>query len=337
MDKERVSQVMLLVSSHLPQRDLCALLCVNTACRGVLLSHASLWKAINLQGKSQAGRRLLAALSLARYQDVEEINLEFGQDVQDEHLAAVKCKVWKFSCKLQRLNLNACQKITDAGVEAVVSECRSITKLEIYWNLKVTDAAVKSIVTNLKELELLNLSGCKSITDQSMRHLAEHSPSIRSLNLTRCVKLTDEGLCEILNVCLQLEELYLYALSGFTPKSLALIGNLEELKVLELTGAQELSSNCLVSISKCHKLESLCLSWCVRITDAGLKALTCPLKLLSLHGILGVTDEGLDALACYCSKTLHTLDVNGCINIKRRSREELLQRFPRLECFQVHS
>uniref|UniRef100_A0A453DXS5 Uncharacterized protein n=1 Tax=Aegilops tauschii subsp. strangulata TaxID=200361 RepID=A0A453DXS5_AEGTS len=59
--------------------------------------------------------------------------------------------------------------------------------------------------------------------------------------------------------------------------------------------------------------------------------------LCSLFGILGVTDACLEALSKSCSNSLTTLDVNGCTGIKRRSRDELIQLFPRLSCFKVHS
>ncbi|TQD99051.1 hypothetical protein C1H46_015318 [Malus baccata] len=61
------------------------------------------------------------------------------------------------------------------------------------------------------------------------------------------------------------------------------------------------------------------------------------MKQCSLFGIVGVTDKCLEALSLTCSNTLTTLDVNGCIGIKKRSRDELLQMFPKLQCFKVHS
>lgn len=41
----------------------------------------------------------------------------------------------------------------------------------------------------------------------------------------------------------------------------------------------------------------------------------------SLFGIVGVTDVCLEALSKHCSRSLTTLDVNGCIGIKVRIRE----------------
>ena len=60
-------------------------------------------------------------------------------------------------------------------------------------------------------------------------------------------------------------------------------------------------------------------------------------ELLSLHGIRGVTDATIDSLARSCSATLTILDVNGCIGIQKRSKEELRAKLPKLTCFVVHS
>ncbi|PWA81746.1 hypothetical protein CTI12_AA183950 [Artemisia annua] len=60
-------------------------------------------------------------------------------------------------------------------------------------------------------------------------------------------------------------------------------------------------------------------------------------NICSLFGIVGVTDKCLEALSKSCSNTITTLDVNGCIGIKKRSREELLKLFPHVGCFKVHS
>ena len=61
------------------------------------------------------------------------------------------------------------------------------------------------------------------------------------------------------------------------------------------------------------------------------------LELLSLHGIRGVTDATIDSLAQSCGATLTTLDVNGCIGIQRRSKEDLRAKLPKLTCFVVHT
>ncbi|XP_024362312.1 F-box protein At3g58530 [Physcomitrium patens] len=331
---EVVPHVMQLVSSYLGQRDVCALLCVSTSIRHLLTSHAPLWKILDLRNRKHAGETLVVVLAQKRFRNVEEINLEFAQDVEDKHLTAIAFK------SLRRINLNACQKVTNSGVIFVASANPSLTSFSIYWNLKVTDAGIEAVVRSCKDLRSLNISGCKSLTDRSLRAVAKHGQRIQILNLTRGVKLTDEGLVEVINACREIVELYLYASPNFTDTSFITLSKLSELRVLDLCGAHLLSDDGLSAISECSKLETLNLTWCINITDVGLTALAqhCSrLQSLSLHGLLGVSDEGLESLAACCGSSLIALDVNGCINVKRRSKEELRRLFPNLKVFLLHT
>ncbi|XP_010524781.1 PREDICTED: F-box protein At3g58530 isoform X3 [Tarenaya hassleriana] len=271
LKREIVLTVMKIVSTRLPQRDLVTLLLVSPWLYRTLVSYPSIWLTIDLREMTNAGDRLLAALSLPRYRQVKQINLEFAQGIDDKHLELVKKK---------------------------------------------------------------------NLTDKSMQLVAETYQELVSLNLTRCVKITDDGLLQVLLKCSSLLSLNLYALSSFTDKVYRNISLLANLRFLDLCGAQNLSDEGLALIAKCDKLVSLNLTWCVRITDSGVIAIanSCTsLEFLSLFGIVGVTDKSLETLSKTCSNTITTLDVNGCIGIKRRSHEELLQLFPRLTCFKVHS
>ncbi|XP_021721605.1 F-box protein At3g58530-like [Chenopodium quinoa] len=338
--KETVPRVFTIVSSKLPQRDLVSLLLVSPWLYRTLASNPSLWKVLDFHEMNNAGNRLVAALSLPRYKDVKQINLEFAQDLEDKYLELLKNKCSSSLQNLEILNLNGCQKISDQGVEAITSACPSMRVFSIYWNVRVTDVGTQYLVRNCKHVIDLNFSGCKNISDKSMQLVADAYQKLESLNITRCIKLSDSGLQYILRSCSSLKSLNLYALSSFTDEVYMSMSLLTQLRFLDLCGAQNLSDQGLMCIAKCNYLVYLNLSWCVRATDAGVIALAegCSyLELLSLFGILGVTDQSLEALSRSCSSTLKTLDVNGCINIKRRTREELLQLFPLLECFKVHS
>ncbi|KAF6151855.1 hypothetical protein GIB67_010429 [Kingdonia uniflora] len=127
---------------------------------------------------------------------------------------------------------------------------------------------------------------------------------------------------------------------SFTDDAYKKIELLTHLRFLDLCGSQNLSDEGLSCIAKCKNLVSLNLTWCVRVTDVGVMVIShgcTSLEFLSLFGIVGVSDEALQSLSRSCSSTLTTLDVNGCIRIKGRSRDELLRLFPRLVCFKVHS
>lgn len=341
-NRETVPKTMKIVCTcfKLPQRDLISLLLVSPWLHRTLVSHPSLWLVLDFREMNKAGNRLVAALSLPRYHNVKHIDLEFAQDIEDNHLKILKTKCADFLRNLESLNLNGCQKISDEGIDLITSTSPKLKAFSIYWNVRVTDVGMKHLVRNCKLLNDLNLSGCKNITDQSLHLIAQNYLELEALNLTRCIKLTDEGIQEILFKCSSLQCLNLYALSSLTDKAYKKISLLAHLRCLDLCGAQNLSDEGLCCVAKCRKLVSVSLTWCIRVTDVGVIAIAqnCnSLELLSLFGIVGVTDKCLEVLSDHCSNTLTTLDVNGCIGIKRRTREELLQLFPNLKCFKVHS
>ncbi|KAK3405633.1 hypothetical protein EUGRSUZ_K01865 [Eucalyptus grandis] len=338
--RETIPRVMKIACARLPQRDLVSLLLVSPWLHRTLASYPSLWLVLDLREMTNAGNRLLGALSLPRYRQVKRIDLEFAQDIEDKHLESLENEYSESLKSLETLNLNGCQKISDKGIAAVTSCCPNLKVFSIYWNVRVTDIGIKHLVENCRHLVDLNLSGCKNITDKSLELVADSYNELQSLNLTRCVKLTDIGLRQILFKCSSLQSLNLYALSSLTDNAYNNISSLSHLKYLDLCGAQNLSDDALSCIAKCGKVVALNLTWCVRITDKGVIAVAegcVSLEFLSLFGIVGVTDKCLEALSTTCSNTLTTLDVNGCIGIKRRSREDLLKLFPHLKCFKVHS
>ncbi|KAG8070484.1 hypothetical protein GUJ93_ZPchr0006g43841 [Zizania palustris] len=338
--RETVPRVMELVSARLRQRDACALLAVSPWCHRALIANPNLWEILDLREMKKAGDRLISALSLERYRRLKVINLEFSQDIDDIHFFRLKEMGYISLQELEFLNLNACQKISDKGIEAITSLCPNLQALSIYWIVGLSDLTIRHIVKNCKHIMDLNLSGCKNISDKGMQLVADNYQGLKKLNITRCIKLTDDGLQEVLQKCSSLESLNFYAVSSFTNKAYEKIGSLANLTFLDLCGAQNLTDDGLVCISRCIGLTYLNLTWCVRVTDAGVVAIAqgCrSLQFLSLFGIVGVTDVCLEALSKSCSCSLTTLDVNGCIGIKKRSRDDLIQLFPFLRCFKVHS
>ncbi|CAN6243957.1 unnamed protein product [Urochloa humidicola] len=338
--RETVPRVMELVSPRLSQRDVCALLAVSPWCYRALVGNPRLWEVLDMREMKNAGDRLISALSLARYCHLKVLNLEFAQNIEDRHFVHLKEMSAISLENLEFLNLNACQKISDKGIEAITSLCPNLQGLSIYWIVGLTDSSIEHITKNCRQIVDLNLSGCKNISDKGMSLIANSYQGLKKLNITRCIKLTDDGLKEVLQRCSLLESLNLYALSSFTGKVYKDIGLLSNLTFLDLCGAQNLTDDGLACISRCRGLTYLNLTWCVCVTDAGVIAIAqgCrSLELLSLFGIVGVTDACLEALSKSCSNSLTTLDVNGCVSIKRRSRDDLLELFPLLSCFKVHS
>ena len=65
-------------------------------------------------------------------------------------------------------------------------------------------------------------------------------------------------------------------------------------------------------------------------------AASCPLELLSLHGLTNVTDRSRAALVEHCAPRLHSIDVRGCVNLPQKAPAELLEVLPRLRTFMIH-
>ncbi|ERN04439.1 hypothetical protein AMTR_s00133p00089650 [Amborella trichopoda] len=270
---------------------------------------------------NNAGERLLAALSLPRYQHVKYLNLEFAQDIEDKHVMQLK---GKSLMDLRSLNLNGCQKISDDGIEAVTAACPNIRIFSIYWNVRVTYVSVKHLVNNCKEITELNLSGCKKISVGSWQLIADHYSKLEVLNLTRCIKLTDNGLQQILLYCPMIMSLNLYALSSLTDNAYQMISFLTNLRFLDLCGAQNLSDQGLSSIAKCKNLVSLNLTWCVNVTDVGVLALasTCT----SLEYLRGGIEMSCWNCSQNCVALKCTADGSGNVNGRRFNDDDKFSR-----------
>ena len=67
------------VSTRLSQSDLVSLFLVSLWLHRTLISYPSFWLAIDLREMNNVGHRLIAALSLPRYQHVKQINLEMAK------------------------------------------------------------------------------------------------------------------------------------------------------------------------------------------------------------------------------------------------------------------
>ena len=61
------------------------------------------------------------------------------------------------------------------------------------------------------------------------------------------------------------------------------------------------------------------------------------LELISLHGILGITDKSIDILKKNegILKSLNTIDLVACSNVKNRDNNYIKKIFKNVECFQV--
>ncbi|KAG8257026.1 F-box/LRR-repeat protein 14 [Homalodisca vitripennis] len=197
------------------------------------------------------------------------------------------------------LNLRGCYNVTDLALtQAFFSELTSITRLDLSLCKQITDNSLGRIA-HLKNLEVLDLGGCCNVTNTGLLLIAWGLKNLRWLNLRSCWHISDQGIAHV---------------AGLNKENAD--GNLA-LEHLGLQDCQRLSDEALKHVSTgLTGLKSINLSFCVSITDSGLKYLAkmASLKELNLRSCDNVSDIGMAYLAEGGSR-ISSLDVSFCDKI----------------------
>lgn len=201
---------------------------------------------------------------------------------------------------LESLNLSGCYNLSDSALDTAFNkDLASLKSLNLSLCKDVTDSSLGRIATHCKNLEVLELGGCTKITNTGLLLISWGLKKIRSLNLRSCWQISDHG-----------------------------IGHLTGIKGQPSTGAKTLNR---ISLQDCQKLtdeslkhiseglphiEQINLSFCVSVTDTGLKSLSRvpTLQNLNLRSCDNVSDIGVGFLAEGCPG-LSKLDVSFCDRI----------------------
>ena len=263
-----------------------------------------------------------------------KVILEF-KDINNSH-------VNKFTDKLTYINLNYCQKIDNDALVHIANTCHNLIHLELYIIPNVSDEGLKQIIKKCPKLSYLNLSGCSHFGEGSLLFLPKYLPNIELLDLTRNYGLTDKCLEEIVKGCTKLKYLNLYALPKLEMRFLNSM-NCINLEFLDLCGNQNITDEQFKKVSeKIDNIKSLNLSWCTGLTDKTIEYMFSNdknknLELISLHGILGITDKAINILKNNKGilKSLKTIDLVACSNVKNRDNNYIKKIFINIECFQV--
>lgn len=201
---------------------------------------------------------------------------------------------------LESLNLSGCYNVTDCGLShAFVNTLPSLTELDLSLCKQVTDTSLGKIAQYLKNLEVLELGGCCNVTNVGMLLVGWGLKKLRRLNLRSCWHISDHGISH---------------LTGLNPD----FGNGNvALEYLGLQDCQRLSDEALRHVAiGLTGLKSINLSFCVSITDVGLKYLAkmSSLRELNLRACDNITDIGMAFLAERGSR-ITSLDVSFCDKI----------------------
>lgn len=190
--------------------------------------------------------------------------------------------------KLQEVSLRGCTSITGEGMHHITRLPR-LRKLDLSGCAGLTDEGAAHLAL-AKSLTWLSLRGCRRLSDRALQVL-ERVPLLRHLCLAGCVGITDAAMASVLTLCLWgLMRLDLDRCQGLTDAGLAMLGNsggkFPMLRHLSLSGCQGITNFGLSTLRGMTSLESLDISACSQVDDAGLHHLAVlpRLRLLTLGG-----------------------------------------------------
>lgn len=168
------------------------------------------FKRLNLQQCSHIADSTLQVL--AKLNNLEDLNLSFCDKFTDNGLRLLaslpNLRIFNvFWCSqltndsvliiskfpvLRELHLGRSEKITCAGFRHLVSNCKSLIKLDLQQSETIDDETLE-IISQLTTLERLVLCKCENITNNGLQHLAKLL-SLKDLDVSDCYFISIAGL-----------------------------------------------------------------------------------------------------------------------------------------------
>jgi len=141
------------------------------------------------------------------HNQLQSLNLAFIDDISDEAFLllpephAFSQQQLQALCHhsdspLQKINLGK-SRITDVSIVRMSHMARRLVEIRLQWCNGITDAGIHALVQNCRRLRLIDLKSC-SITDESLASIALLSEELQSLDLSWCLGLSDEGVKKLL-------------------------------------------------------------------------------------------------------------------------------------------
>ncbi|CAB4012185.1 F-box LRR-repeat 13-like, partial [Paramuricea clavata] len=173
--------------------------------------------------------------------------------------------------RLQKIQIEANNRITDSAVKAIAKSCPELRHVFIADCPRLTDLSLKALAS-CKYLIVLNIADCVRIQDAGVRQVVE-GPSgarLREINLTNCVRVSDVTLLRIAQRCHNLTYCSVCYCEHVTDAGLELLATLPSLVSLDISGCN-IQDHGLSSLGNSSRLRDITLSGCRAVTDLGLQ------------------------------------------------------------------
>jgi hypothetical protein len=196
--------------------------------------------------------------------------------------------------QLERLTLNKCTQVTDAGIIAIATHCLRLRALDVTGCTLLTHESTArglAVCTGLEELSptssaraslSLVWTACpqlrssfrraaalaRGLTDGDIALLAQFCPSLQALTLTDCDMLTNAAVLAVAAHCPRLEELCVTRCSLTDASLHALAANCSRLDWLNVNACRALTdAGIMAVVHSCPRLATLQADWCLRLTE----------------------------------------------------------------------
>lgn len=128
--------------------------------------------------------------------------------------------------RLRIIDLTACNSITDAAVDRLVTCAPKLRHVVLAKCTRITDRAIRSLLRLGKSLHYLHLGHCASITDAGIAQLVRACQRIQYIDVANCSQLTDTAVEDLASLtklrriglvkCVNITDAAIYALASRT-------------------------------------------------------------------------------------------------------------------------
>lgn len=248
---------------------------------------------------------------------------EFYSTIPAESLAKIVTAAGPF---IKDLNLRGCVQVEHyKRTEALVRACKNLMNATLEGCQNFHKNTLHTLLRSNERLVNLNLTGLTAVSNTSCKIIAESCPQLETFNISWCGRVDAQGVKLVIEGCPRLKDLRVGEVKGFdcleTAETIFKTNNLER---LVMSGCTDLSNAALkvmmhgsepeidiltdIPVVPTRKLRHLDLSRCVRLTDAGVKALghlVPNLEGLQLSGCKALTDAALEPILSSTPRLTH--------------------------------
>ncbi|XP_055531127.1 uncharacterized protein LOC129721996 [Wyeomyia smithii] len=175
--------------------------------------------------------------------------------------------------RLDTLDLNACDQLTNSGITALAQKQNSLQHLDFSRSVRFTDSSLHKICAHLVNLKSLKVRHCRALTDLGIKELVSLT-KLQVLDISECESITGQGIINGIasKPNLVLLELYVSALNLCESSAIKIAETFPSLRVLDLSYCfHSISDLCLQMIFKnLIWLRHLNLDYCDKISDSAM-------------------------------------------------------------------